>query len=356
MKRTSTAARRWSALRWVAVWMLSLLLCGVGLFDSADAARPPSPALPAQDDRAAADEATELLGPDAPAAPADSVESGLWGWWKLEEIITTTTSPTTPDASMNSYAGWLGDDGGGDQPSLSTTEKAPSVMANTGSFSFNGSSDWISFHTGPSIGSEDNFTLMAWIKWTGGKSAIFFQGQPEDYQGLHLGIDLDEPVIHPQIFTLKCGFWGNDLEYKPGNGSLYESWHHVACVCDYANGRARKLYVDGVLVASDNPSSWYVGGGDLWMGRKRPSTSQWDFKGYIDEARAYTHAHRGRNQGAGRALGCGEHLLRQTDQFCRKQQRHDLCLDRCDGRPGRHRHPGRGRRHGATVRDLHGGD
>ena len=97
-------------------------------------------------------------------------------------------------------------------------------------------------------------------------------------------------MIHPQIFTLKCGFWGNDLEYKPGNGSLYESWHHVACVCDYANGRARKLYVDGVLVASDNPSSWYVGGGDLWMGRKRPSTSQWDFKGYIDEARAYTRA------------------------------------------------------------------
>ena len=138
MKRTSTAARRWSALRWVAVWMLSLLLCGAGLFDSADAARPPSPALPAQDDRAAADEAAELLGPDAPAAPADSVESGLWGWWKLEEIITTTTSPTTPDASMNNYAGWLGDDGGDDQPSLSTTEKAPSVMANTGSFYFNG--------------------------------------------------------------------------------------------------------------------------------------------------------------------------------------------------------------------------
>ena len=111
---------------------------------------------------------------------------------------------------------------------------------------------------------------MAWIKWTGGKSAIFFQGQPEDYQGLHFGIDLDEPVIHPQIFTLKCGFWGNDLEYKPGNGSLYDSWHHVACVCDHDNGHARKLYVDGVLVASDNPSNWYVGGGAPVDGTEAP--------------------------------------------------------------------------------------
>ena len=172
---------------------------------------------------------------------------------------------------MNNYAGWLGDDGGDDQPSLSTTEKAPSVMANTGSFYFNGSSDWISFHTGPSIASDDNFTLMAWIKWTGGKSPrSSSRDSPRTTRGCIFGIDLDNPVIHPQIFTLKCGFWGNDLEYKPGNGSLYNSWHHVACVCDYDNGHARKLYVDGVLVASDNPTNWYVGGGDLWMGRKRP--------------------------------------------------------------------------------------
>mgnify|MGYP000155803137 CR=1 FL=1 len=175
--------------------------------------------------------------PAAPAAPNDAVEPGLWGWWKLDEIITTTTSPTTPDASTYGHEGWLGDDGGDDQPSLSTTEMAPSVMANTGSFSFNGSSDWISFHAGPSIASDDNFTMAAWIKWTssgiGGKSAIFFQGQPEDNHGLHFGIDLDNPAIHPEIFTLKCGFWGNDLEYKPGNGSLHDSWHHVACVCDH---------------------------------------------------------------------------------------------------------------------------
>jgi len=297
MKCTSVTNRRANLMRWAAVVLISLLLSGAGTYDSAAA-----PAAPVRDDRSAAaleaaagSEATDTARPQAPTAPAapdDSVEPGLWGWWKLEEIITTTASPTTPDASMNSYAGWLGDDGGDDQPSLSTTEKAPSVMANIGSFYFDGGNEWISMHTGPSIGSDDNFTLMAWIKWTkeGNKSVIFFQGQPEDNQGLHLGIDLDNPVIHPQIFTLKCGFWGNDLEYKPGNGSLYNSWHHVACVCDHDNGHSRKLYVDGALVASDNPTDWYVGGGHLWMGRKRPDTARWDFGGYIDEARAYTRA------------------------------------------------------------------
>jgi len=290
MKRISVMNRRCSPMFWVAMLTVCLLLSGAGTFEPAAAAPLPAPALPVTDQRAV--DPAPPAAPDAPAAPDDSVEPGLWGWWKLEEIITTTSSPTTPDASMNSYAGWLGDDGGDDQPSLSTTEKAPSVMANTGSFYFDGGNEWISMHTGPSIGSDDNFTLAAWIKWTkeGNKSVIFFQGQPEDNQGLHFGIDLDAPVVHPQIFTLKCGFWGNDLEYKPGNGSLYGSWHHVACVCDHDNGHSRRMYVDGVLVASDNPSNWYVGGGHLWMGRKRPDTARWDFGGYIDEARVYTRA------------------------------------------------------------------
>ena len=90
---------------------------------------------------------------------------------------------------MNSYAGWLGDDGGDDQPSLSTTEGAH-VMANTGSFYLTAETNG-SACTRASIGSDDNFTLAAWIKWTkeGNKSVIFFQGQP-DNQGLHFGIDL----------------------------------------------------------------------------------------------------------------------------------------------------------------------
>ena len=80
-------------------------------------------------------------------------------------------------------------------------------MANTGSFYFDGGNEWISMHTGPSIASDDNFTLAAWIKWTGGKSVIFFQGQPDDNHGLHFGIDLDNPTppsgnLHAQVRIL----------------------------------------------------------------------------------------------------------------------------------------------------------
>ncbi len=289
MKRISVMSRRRNPMFWVAMLTVCLLLSGAGTFEPAAAAPLPAPALPVTDQRAV--DPTPPAAPDAPAAPDDAVEPGLWGWWKFEEQGTAGDgTPTTPDESTYGHTAYFGDDGGTDCPSMSTTEYAPSYMANAGSAGFDGSNDWFSMHTGPSIGSDDNFTLVAWIKWTNGKSAIFFQGQPEDNQGLVFGIDLDNPVIYPDRGTLHCGFWDNDLRYDPGDTSLDGAWHHVACVCDHDNGHARKLYVDGVLVASDAPSNWYVGGGDLWMGRKRPDTASWDFGGCIDEARMYTRA------------------------------------------------------------------
>ncbi len=289
MKRISVMSRRRNPMFWVAMLTVCLLLSGAGTFERAAAAPLPAPALPVTDQRAV--DPAPPAAPDAPAAPDDAVESGLWGWWKFEEQGTAGDgTPTTPDESTYGHTAFFGDDGGDDCPSMSTTEYAPSYMANAGSAGFDGSNDWFSMHTGPSIGSDDNFTLVAWIKWTNGKSTIFFQGQPEDNHGLVFGIDLDNPTIYPDRGTLHCGFWDNDLRYDPGDTSLEGAWHHVACVCDHDNAHARKLYVDGILVASDYPSSWYAGGGDLWIGRKRPDAARWDFGGYIDEARFYTRA------------------------------------------------------------------
>ena len=294
MKCTSVMAgrmvRRWGPGYWAAIVIVSLLLCGAGTFDSAAA-----PAMPAEDDRAAAPAAAaptvDAAAPDAPQAPAapdDSVEPGLWGWWKLEEIITTTESPTTPDSSTLGHEGWLGSDGGDESPALSTS-RAPSYMANSGSFLFDGANDWLTMKADLVTATDANFTLAAWVYWTAGKSAIFFQGQTEPNEGLYFGIDVDN-TSYPNRGTLKCGFWSNDLEYAPGDTSLDSTWHHVACVADHTNGHARRLYLDGVLVASDSPSSWYVGEGHLWMGRKLPDSAPWYFGGYIDEARAYTRA------------------------------------------------------------------
>ncbi len=279
MKHTSVRARRWFA-----TLIVSLLLCGAGTLDLAAA-----PAIPAEDARTVEPAAPAVAeAAAAPLAINAVTDPYLWGWWKFDSVTNDgVNTPTTPDSSGHNRSGYLGDDGGGDQPSLTTADHAPSFMANAASMSFDGGSDWISMHAGPNIASNASFSLAAWIKWDGGKSNIFFQGQPDPHQGLQLGIDLDAPVLYPNQATLICSFWDHDLRYDLPDP---HSWHHVACVCDHDDGHARRLYVDGVEVAADTPSDWYTGGGDLWVGRKRPSTAEWDYDGKIDEARIYTRA------------------------------------------------------------------
>ncbi len=281
MKRISVMSRRRSPMFWVAMLTGCLLLSGANTMNVAAA-----PAVPVTDQRA-----IDPAAAAAPDAPDDAVEPGLWGWWRFEEQGTAGDgTPTTPDESTYGHTAYFGDDGGDDCPDMVVGTYPPSYMTNNTSLHFDGGNDWLSMHTGPDIASDDNFTMAAWIKWTNGKSVIFFQGQTEDDHGLRLGIDLDWPTLHPNEGTLVCGFGGNDLRYDPNNDSLANTWRHVACVCDHDGGHARRIYVDGVLVASDNPTDWYVGGGHLWMGRKRPSTAPWDFGGYIDEPRMYTRA------------------------------------------------------------------
>ena len=119
----------------------------------------------------------------------------------------------------------------------------------------------------------------------------------------------------------------------------------MACVCDHDNGHARKLYVDGVLVASDSPTSWYVGGGHLWMGRKRPDTARWDFKGYIDEARMYTRAlTEAEIKGLAARSDAANTCFTQPVNPCGITDGTIYASTDAHGRAGGHRHPGRGRR------------
>ena len=114
-------------------------------------------------------------------------------------------------------------------------------------------------------------------EWEAGKSAIFWQGQSNTNQGLHLGIDIN--TSYPNIGILTCSFWNNDLAYILPNP---RAWHHVACTAEYnydsAGHNRRRLYVDGAQVGEDFPTSWYTGSGELGSENERrrpgPGTSE----------------------------------------------------------------------------------
>ncbi len=268
--------------------VISLLLCGAGTMHLAAA-----PAMPAEDDRAAAPAAAAPTvdvaapeAPQAPAAPDDSITLGAWGWWKFDE----TTGTTAADASAHDHPGMLGGDGAGeDIPVWKPDETAPTTMIDAGSVWFDGDNDWISVAPGPTISSQASFSLVAWVKWEKGKSAIFWQGNNTQNQGLTLGIDIN--TSYPNIGILTCSFWNNDLTYTLPNP---KAWHHVACTADYnydgAGHNRRRLYVDGAQVNEDFPTSWYTGSGELWIGKREAGTWPWHYGGTIDEAGVYARA------------------------------------------------------------------
>ena len=69
-------------------------------------------------------------------------------------------------------------------------------------------------------------------------------------------------------------------------------WHHVAYVQNEGGGPSRKIYIDGILDASDNSPEVYSGlSPDLWaIGARLDIGSLTHFKGHIDDIRFYDNA------------------------------------------------------------------
>jgi hypothetical protein len=117
--------------------------------------------------------------------------------------------------------------------------------------SFNGSSSYISYGTGPAL--TNQMTISLWVKPTGAgaRNLLVKAGdggywESGDYQ-LQIGSD---NVL---------GFWVNTdnggtgiLAYATGP-IANDSWHHVVGVVDKANNTIR-LYIDGVLQSGGGPS------------------------------------------------------------------------------------------------------
>lgn len=118
---------------------------------------------------------------------------------------------------------------------------------------------------------DSSFSLAAWAKrdTTGTDDVILGQGWNGTNRGLFFGFRSNNK------FT--CAFWGNDLDTP----STYTdtNWHHWACTYDAAT-KQRKIYRDGVLLASGAATANFQGYGTLSMGS---FPTGYNFDGLLDE-------------------------------------------------------------------------
>jgi hypothetical protein len=142
---------------------------------------------------------------------------------------------------------------------------------------FDGGDDYIS--AGYLHLANNSFTIEFWAKQDaaalGRYRIAVSQGTGVSNQGLHIGFRDNNH------FTF--AFYGDDLDYTTAFTNT--DWHHWACTYD-ASTNTRKIYLDGKLVASDNPASDYSGGDKLYIGYNVVSgNNYWD--GQIDEVRVW---------------------------------------------------------------------
>ena len=276
---------------WIAVTVISLLLCGAGTVDVLALSEEPVQVAPATVGAAVgAQHAAPLqqdagpAEPDAPEADAaasemaeaaltpDALTDGLLGYWKLDE-----TSGHPYDSSTNNLtatvAGTL---------AYSATH-APVPFADTHSLYLNDNG----FYTVALPMANSSFTLATWAKRDGGRDPDFTMNYGMMSQGTTLGAG--QPGK-----TLGFGFTHDDKIYcgfNADNGALMvpavglTEWHHWACTYDVSTN-VRKLYRDGVQIASDTASEDFTGGGDFFVGTQMGYPVN-DFMGYLDEARVY---------------------------------------------------------------------
>ncbi|NTV30967.1 hypothetical protein HGA91_03260 [candidate division WWE3 bacterium] len=142
---------------------------------------------------------------------------------------------------------------------------------------FDGSNDYINVSSGLAL-ANSSFTLSSWVKRaaSGIATTIISSGTQ---QLVNRMLDFR---FNPNN-TLHCGFYANDIystaTYTDSN------WHHVACSYN-ATTKARVLYMDGKVVASDTTSSDYIGGSNLDIGRNSYDGGEY-FNGSIDEVKIY---------------------------------------------------------------------
>ena len=148
------------------------------------------------------------------------------------------------------------------------------TYASDGTFSFNGSTDYISI---PSFELRRDFTLECWAYITGDSSSLFGQGVYGTGQGLH--ILWNAQGTRGMIF----GMYDNDLD-TPSYTLTYNTWHHF--VFTYSNSTyLKQFYADGILINS-GVGTVYSGTGQFNIGATYSSPLGFA-KGKMSSVKAY---------------------------------------------------------------------
>ncbi|MFT6947668.1 MAG: hypothetical protein ACJARP_002095, partial [Vicingaceae bacterium] len=136
---------------------------------------------------------------------------------------------------------------------------------------FDGSDDYINAGNLIDLANK-SFSIQFWAKKgrINTEDYIAGQGLNATNLGLQVGFTLSN--------TFKFGFYSNDL-YSPAYGDI--DWHHWACTYN-STTKARKIYRDGILVASDVATANLTSSGDFNIGRAYPSNPNY-FAGSVDD-------------------------------------------------------------------------
>ncbi len=160
----------------------------------------------------------------------------------------------------------------------------PDTNINIGSIGIDGTGGVVSIPNSASLDfSNSSFTWSMWVKrnTTGRNQTFLSQGTGGVNENLVVGFeDNDKPVF---------SFWGNDLVASSPNAAYTdtENWHQYAGTYDVSTD-ARKLYVDGTLVAQDSShSQHYQGVGDILLGNGTEGWAGNYFDGHMDDVRLY---------------------------------------------------------------------
>jgi prepilin-type N-terminal cleavage/methylation domain-containing protein len=198
-----------------------------------------------------------------PQAGTCLVANGLVGWWNF--------NGNSNDSSGKGFNG----------TNYSVTATIGQNGQANSAYSFNGSSSYITLPNTAAITGNNPYTLSAWIQlndltthhgilgwgsWGTSNTVTAFRTQNES-----------------GIIGLRVYWWGNDLA---GSAPFIADGNWHLALTEY-DGSTRKIFVDGVMVSSDNTSNNNAIANDVAIGR---TDGVEYFAGSIDDVRIYNRA------------------------------------------------------------------